>query len=41
MKSLGVSGIPHVKRIVLKQNDKFILMAIDGLWDWIYDKYVL
>lgn len=33
MKSLGVTVAPYVKRIVLKQTDKFIIMATDGLWD--------
>lgn len=34
----GVIPIPTINRIVLKQTDKWLIIATDGVWDWLDER---
>ena len=36
-KNLGVISIPHIKRIELTNDDKYVIIASDGVWDVLDD----
>ena len=40
LKSYGVISVPHIKRIEINNNDKFIVCASDGVWDSLSDQDV-
>ena len=40
LKSYGVISVPHIKRIEINSNDKFIVCASDGVWDSLSDQDV-
>jgi serine/threonine protein phosphatase PrpC len=33
--SVGVSAEPEIKEFILNENDKFVIIASDGLWDFL------
>ena len=33
LKSYGVSNEPHITRINITDNDKYVVVATDGIWD--------
>ena len=37
LKSYGVSNEPHITRINITDNDKYIVVATDGIWDVLED----
>ena len=40
LKNYGVISVPHVKRIEICENDKFIVVGSDGIWDVLSDNDV-
>jgi len=40
LKNYGVISVPHVMRIEICQNDKFVVVASDGIWDVLSDNDV-
>ena len=41
LKKYGVSCIPHIKKIELKKDDKYVIIASDGVWDVYTDMEIL
>ena len=35
LNKLGVCCVPEIKEFILEKNDKFIIVASDGLWEYI------
>jgi len=33
--SVGVSSVPEVKEFILEKNDKFVVIATDGVWEFL------
>ncbi len=40
LKNYGVISVPHVKRIEICENDKFVVIGSDGIWDVLNDSDV-
>ena len=38
--SVGVSSIPEVKEFFLNKEDKFVIIATDGLWEFLTNQEV-
>lgn len=39
--SLGVSSTPDVGYQVLTENDRYIVMGSDGIWEWLSNEQVM
>ena len=39
LKRDGVTARPHLRRVVLKPTDKFLVMGSDGIWDVLEDEH--
>ena len=40
LKNYGVSCEPHITRINIEDNDKYVIVATDGVWDVLEDEDV-
>ena len=41
LKSCGVSAVPYInKHIINEDNDKYVVIASDGVWDVVEDEHV-